>query len=322
MNKIIDAIKRFFSKLFGSIPGNNTPSTLPSIKDNVRIYTNTTADHKISAVQQTKAGILVMSYHNKTRKNSWVSLLKSDGTLKTLHSSSNETYGTPGLYEGYWMIPAETDKKDPILKVSNTDASIDYGYKAIAEYATRCVDGYIAYGSPVRLCDPSGKIIHQFDESKFNGIVSGMARRGSEWILSIMDGSAPGIASTKGWVMPGAYPEVAVLNNQILAFAKNGKVIVVENGNTVKTIGNSGSKAQRACVYDNFCFWSTADYDQLWVTDGSKIKLLTEYKSGDSSNGTTSGSLFNTSISIQNNTIVYGRSVTNKGYEIYRMVIS
>jgi hypothetical protein len=55
----------------------------------------------------------------------------------------------------------------------------------------------------------------------------------------------------------------------------------------------------------------------VWVTDGQKIKLLTEWKDGDKA--VNDGSLFNTSLDFDNDDLIVARSVDKQGYEIWRV---
>ena len=304
--------------LFNSI----FPAKIPSLRDMSKICEDGNKVLKLSAVQKISAGILAMIYHNESRSDSWIKLIANNGSISTIKQSKNETYGTPDIKNGEWIVPAESKKLENIVKINDKSGGVSSGYKAIAEYATRCVDGFIAYGNPVRIADSNGKVIYTFAQDKFDGIVSGMAKIGDQWILSIMDGSAPGVASTKGWVLRGQYPDVAVMSGKIYAFAKNGDVVILneKTGKIEKKIGNTGSKAQRARVKDNkLIFWSTADYDQLWATNGKEMKKIQEWKDGDKPTGTTSGSLFNTSLTFDGEDIIFGRSVSNAGYKIYRV---
>ena len=136
-----------------------------------------------------------------------------------------------------------------------------------------------------------------------------------------MDGANPGIASSKGWIISGQFPEVSVFNDKIYAFSKDGDVFSLnkDNGKIEKTVVKTGSKAQRARVKDGLIYWTTADYDQLWVSNGKDSRKLYEWTDGDKPTGTTSGSLFNTSLTFDGSSVIVVRSVTNRGYEIWKV---
>lgn len=210
-----------------------------------------------------------------------------------------------------------------LYKINDKSGAISRGYKVPAEYTTRCVDGFIAYDDPVRIYDPSGNPIYTFNSSNVKGIPSGLTKLDDYWIISIMDGAKPCIASTKGWVLLGQYPEVIALNGQLYGFAKSGAVQIINpnDGKIEKTIGNTYTKPQRARIKNNLIYWSTANWDQLWVTNGKDMKRLHEWKDGDSGDGTNSGSLFDTTITINGSNVIFGRSVKNKGFEIYSVKI-
>lgn len=295
-------------------------SSLPIVKSTTRLFVNTKKNIKVNSIQKASCGLLVSTYDNDSRKNSWIVLIQA-GVSKTIFSSPNETIGTPALVDGWWVFPAESKKLEPLVLINDKTAEIKRGIKPLAEYATVCLDGFIPYANPVRLCDPSGKVINSFQD--FNGIVSGIAKKNENWILAIMDGSSPGIASTKGWKIAGQYPEVAVMNGSVIGFAKNGEVhLLNENGKIEKTITKTGSKAQRARVKDGLVFWTTADYDQLWVSNGNDSKMLHQWKDGDKPDGTSSGSLFNTSLTFDGKAVIVARSVTKNGYEIWKVELN
>ena len=294
-------------------------NSIPKVKSATRIFQDTKKNIKVNSIQKASCGLLVCTYDNDSRRNSWIVLLAGRDT-RVIFSSSNETIGTPDLVDGWWIFPSESKKHEPLILVNDKTAEIKRGIKPLAEYATVCLDGYIPYDAkPVKLCDPSGAVVKEFPG--FNGIVSGIAKRGGDWILSIMDGANPGIASSKGWMISGQFPEVAVLNDKILGFAKNGEVYLLnkDNGKVEKTIAKTGSKAQRARVKDGLVYWTTADYDQLLVSNGKDSKKLQEWTDGDKPTGTTSGSLFNTSLTFDGNSVIVARSITNRGYEVWKV---
>lgn len=293
---------------------------IPKVKDVQIHFQDAKKNIKVNSIQKASCGLLVCTYDNDSRKNSWIVLLNG-GTARVLISSPNETIGTPSLVDGWWVFPSESKRLEPLILVNDKTAEIKRGIKPLAEYAAVCLDGYIPYANPVRLCNPSGAVVRDFQN--FNGIVSGMAKRGGDWILSIMDGSSPGIVSTKGWKVAGQYPEVAVMNDAILGFAKSGEVhqLNKDNGKIEKTIARTGSKAQRARVKDGLVYWTTADYDQLWVSNGKDSKMLHQWTDGDQPTGTASGSLFNTSLTFDGKNIVVARSVANKGYQVWTVAL-
>lgn len=312
----LDAIKKI---LGGVTPAPVDPNlaALPETKRVECLYTDGTTWRKASSIQKASCGLLLCTYHNITRSDSWIGLINNG--YKVLISTQNETIGTPALVDGWWTFAFESGKKEQLIKVNDVTGEVSRGIKALDEYATMCVDGYIAYSSPVRLVDPAGKVVHTW--TNFSGFVAGLARMGDEWLVASMDGNNVGIASTKGWKLNGEYPEVAVLNGKILGFAKNGEVHEIANGKVVKVLFKTGSKANRARVKDGLVYWTTADYDQLWVTNGRDFKRLAEWTEGDKPNGTTSGSGFNTSLTFDGNDVVVARSVTNRGVEVWRVIL-
>lgn len=204
---------------------------IPKVKSTFRMFADTKKNIKVNSIQKASCGLLVCTYYNDSRKNSWIVLL--------------------------------------------------------------------------------------------DGIVSGIAKLGGYWILAIMDGANPGIASTKGWKIAGQFQEVAVAKDTIYGFAKNGEVYLLDkdNGKVKKTVARTGSKAQRARVKDGLVYWATADYDSLWCSNGKDSKKLYEWTDGDKPTGTTSGSLFNTSLTFDGSNIIVARSVTNRGYEVWKVEV-
>lgn len=297
-----------------------TNAVLPTVKATTRIYVDTTNWRKTSSIQKASCGLLLCTYHNISRKDSWVGLIGNDGTYKVIKTTGNETIGTPSLGDGWWTYAAESGAGKPLIKVKDSTGEVGQGIPALATYATMCVDGHIAYSNPVRLVDPTGKIIHTWDN--FSGFVAGLARRGDEWLIASMDGSNTGVASSKGWKLDGAYPEVAVLNDKIIGFAKNGDVNEIANGKVQKTLVKTGRKANRARVVGGLVYWTTADYDQLWVGNGKEFKMLGEWRDGDKDNGTTSGSGFNTSLTVEGNVVYVSRSVTDRGVEVWKVELN
>ena len=293
--------------------------SLPKVKSAFRMFVDTNKKIKANSIQKASCGLLVSTYDNDSRHNSWIVLVSGRDT-RVIFSSQNETIGTPDLVDGWWVFPSESKKLEPLVLVNDKTAEIKRGVKPIAEYATVCLEGYIPYDAkPVKLCDRSGAIVKEFPG--FNGIVSGISKRNKDWIMAIMDGANPGIASSKGWIISGQFPEVSVFNDKIYAFSKDGDVFSLnkDNGKIEKTVVKTGSKAQRARVKDGLIYWTTADYDQLWVSNGKDSRKLYEWTDGDKPTGTTSGSLFNTSLTFDGSSVIVVRSVTNRGYEIWKV---
>lgn len=289
---------------------------LPEFKQATRIYSDGNKVLKVNSVQHATCGYLVCTYNNSTRENSWIGLLSRG--YRIIHTSPNETMGTPALVDGWWVFPAESKRREALVHVNDKTGEVRRGIKALDEYATVCGEGgYIPYANPVRLCDPTGKVVRTWDN--FNGIVSGIAKRGKEWVLAIMDGSAPGLAGND-WKVSGAYPETAVLGDKLLGFTKGGDVQLISKGRIEKTIARTGAKAQRARVAGRLAFWTTANPDQLWVTNGRTSKMLHQWPEGDKPDGTSSGSLFNTSLTVVDaRTVVVARSVDNRGIELWKV---
>lgn len=315
----ISAIGNLITDTEEQEPTDPVEHSLPSVKSVVQLFANYQKNIKVNSIQNASCGLLVCTYDNDSRKNSWIVLIHN-GFAKTIFSSSNETIGTPALVDGWWIFPAESKKLEPLVLINDKTAETKRGIKPLAEYATVCLDGYIPYANPVCLCNPLGEVVESFQN--LDGIVSGIARMNDEWILSVMDGSNPGIASTKGWKVSGKYPEVVILNGNIIGFEKNGEVHLLDGGKIQKTIVKTGNKAQRARVKNGLVFWTTADYDQLWVSNDNDSKMLYQWPAGDKPDGVSSGSLFNTSLTFDGEDVVVARSVTNNGYEVWRIQLN
>lgn len=319
MNRIKDVLKKVWEAIQALLAQAPTPAgpvtALPSVQDVQMLYKDTTSWRKVSSIQKASCGLLIATYHNITRAGSWLGLLKPD--YETLYASSDETLGTPALVAGWWVYPGEFANDRRLIKVNDLTGEVQKGATALADYSTMNVDGYIAYSKPVRLCAPDGRVVYA--PTNFDGFVAGLARRGTEWLLASMDGAKTGIASSTGWVLRGLYPEVAVLNNTILGFAKNGEVHEVANGKVVKVLHKTGNKANRARVKGGLVYWTTADYDQLWVSNGQTAKMLYSWTDGDKQDGVNSGSGFNTSLTFDGTDVIVARSVTNRGVEVWRV---
>lgn len=314
MKSLIDWLKRIFYSL--------TPTAWPEVKSRELLHADRNADLKVCALAVAECGILFTPYHNITRHNAWIKRIGRDGLVTTPVTSDRvETFGTPDRVGDAWMFPVE-EPDGRVRLISDKHGTPADGPRQPAQYATRCVGGVIGCnggGNKPFLWDAAkNKRLHTFDVA--DGIISGIARVGSDWVIAIMDGDKPGLFSTRGWRVAGKYVEVANLNGELIAFEKSGAVEVFgADGKRRRVIGSTGNKAQRARVRGGLLYWSTANWDQLWVTDGRKMKLLTEWKEGDKGDSTTSGSLFNTSLDFDGNDIVVARSVDRRGYEIWRV---
>ena len=290
---------------------------LPKVKSQMKIYSDTRKVLKVNSIQKASCGLLICTYNNDTRCDSWVSLLND--RFSVIIATRNETMGTPSKVGNQWIFPMESKKKEQLFLVNDKTAEVTRGVKALDEYATISIDGYIPYANPVRICDTTGKIVNAING--VNGIVSGMIKNKDEIIVSIMDGSAPGIASTKGWSLSGSYPDVCMLDNKIYGFSRYGEVHEIEKGKIKKTIVNTKAKAQRTRIHNNLIFWTTANPDELWVSNGKDCKRLCSFPDGDKPNGTSSGSLFNTSVTFDGNNVIVARSVDNLGYEVWKITL-
>lgn len=277
------------------------------------------ANLKVCALAVARCGILYTPYHNYSRHDAWIKRLGRDDLNTTPVSSDRaETFGTPDLVDGKWMFPVE-DPDGQVMFIDNKTGLPSRGPKQPVQYATRCVAGVIgcnARGERPFLWDArENKRVRTFDAE---GIISGITRSGSEWVIAIMDGGKPGLFSTRGWRIAGKYVDVVNLNGELVAFEKSGAVEVFSgSGKRLRVVGNTGNKAQRARLRKGLVYWITANWDQVWVTDGQKIKLLTEWKDGDTA--VNDRTLFNTSLDFDGDDLIVARSVDKRGYEIWRL---
>ena len=125
--------------------------SLPKVKSAFRMFVDTNKKIKANSIQKASCGLLVSTYDNDSRHNSWIVLVSGRDT-RVIFSSQNETIGTPDLVDGWWVFPSESKKLEPLVLVNDKTAEIKRGVKPIAEYATVCLEGYIPYDAkPVKL---------------------------------------------------------------------------------------------------------------------------------------------------------------------------
>ena len=81
-------------------------NSIPKVKSATRIFQDTKKNIKVNSIQKASCGLLVCTYDNDSRRNSWIVLLAGRDT-RVIFSSSNETIGTPDLVDGWWTFPSE-----------------------------------------------------------------------------------------------------------------------------------------------------------------------------------------------------------------------
>lgn len=314
MKSILDFIKRLFARA--------TPTRWPKVTGKRMLFADKSRELKVCAVAVARSGILFTPYHNISRHDAWIKRLGRDGLVTTpVSSNTTETFGTPDRVGDAWMFPVE-DPAGRVRFIHDTHGTPADGPRQPVQYATRCVAGVIgcnARGERPFLWDAArNKRLHTFDAE---GIISGITRTGRHWVVAIMDGDKPGLLSTRGWRIAGKYVDVVNLNGELVAFEKSGAVEVFSGaGKRLRVVGSTGNKAQRARLRGGLVYWTTANWDQVWVTDGRKIKLLAEWKDGDTA--VNDGSLFNTSLDFDGGDLIVARSVDKRGYEIWRLKLA
>ena len=311
MRSVLEWIKRIFGSL--------APTRWPEVAAKKLLHKDATPHLKVSSVAVAKCGILFAPYHNISRHNAWIKRLGRDGLVTTPVSSDRvETFGTPDLVGDAWLYPVE-EPNGRVRLIHDTHGTPADGPRQPVQYATRCVEGVIGCNGrgekPFLWDSTKDRRLHTFDAE---GIISGLARVGGDWVAAIMDGGKPGLFSTRGWRIAGKYVDVVNLNGELIAFEKSGAVEVYSaDGRRLRVIGNTGNKAQRARLRGGLVYWSTANWDQVWVTDGKKMRLLAEWKDGDKA--VNDGSLFNTSIAFDGDDLIFARSIDKAGYEVWRV---
>lgn len=314
MSSLVDWLKRLFYSV--------TSPSLPDVAGVELLLRDPDRNLKVSSLTAAKCGILFCPYHNISRHDAWIKCLDKSGRVRTVYYSNRvETFGTPDLVDGGWVYPVE-EPNGRVRIVSDANGNSADGPRQPEQYATRCVAGVIGVngrGEKPFLWDAlKNRRLHTFDAE---GIISGLARIGGYWVAAIMDGGKPGLYSTRGWRIVGKFPEVVNLNGELIAFEKSGAVEVYgADGWRKRQIGSTGMKPQRARVRGGLVFFTTANWDGLWVTDGKRLKLLYEWRDGD--RHVNDGSLFNTSLDfLDAKTLAVARSVDGKGYEIWKVRI-
>lgn len=261
--------------------------------------------------------LLVASYDNDTRTNSWLHVLDR-GALIEVFRSSAETYGTGDRVGNHIYIPGE-HKNGQVIRANISSRTVEkMPFRQPSEYGSRSVEGKCAY-----IPRGSGKVNELFDMSsgkrtgivfdRLHGIVTGLVLRDGEWIASVIDG---GIQSSAGWHIQCECPELALLGNDVLLFLKNGDVHLLDGKSIGRKIAATGIKPRRAVVGDGICFWITESPYQLWATNGRESKRIHDF--GPRADGT----LFSSSVSFSDGRLFVGLTIgKDNGFEIYKVTL-
>lgn len=297
-----------------------SPPAMPSVDKLTLLHKDQMRHLKVCAVTVCTKGILFTPYHNVSRNDAWIKLIRRDGTIETILKSNAETYGTPDKVGDWWIFPHE-EINARIKKVHDRTCEVATSHIQPAQYATRCLASVIGVNGrndkPFLWDAVRNRRIHTFDAE---GIISGIARIGGDWVAAIMDGGKPGLYSTRGWRIAGRFPEVVNFGGELIAFEKSGAVEAYGvDGRLKRRIGTTGTKPQRARLRGGLVFFTTANWDGIWVTDGKRLKLLHEWRDGDRQ--ANDGSLFNTSIAFDGKDIIFARSIDSNGIEIWRVTL-
>lgn len=323
MKAIWKWIQRWFGKLWAE--------KLPKLKRIETVFRDSNSNMKVCSVACSSGGVLFTPYHNFTRRDSWI--FRWDGNKADVLASfaagkdARETVGTPDRVGDWWIYPSESHGGRVIGVHDRTGHTRTYMVQPAA-YSTRCVEGVIAFSykseHKVQLWDIlETRKLHEWPLDQVAGIVSGIVQDGSHWIISIMAGDKPCIASTRGWRIAGKYVDIIELNGELLCFAKSGEVEVrgLSNGKKLRTICDTDNKPQRARRSGGLVYWVTSNWDQLWVTNGDDVRLLAEWKDGDKPEN--DGSLFGCSLDVQDdNTLYVARSINGRGYELMKVEVT
>jgi hypothetical protein len=322
MRRFIDWLKSQYYRV--------VPARLPTVASAVKIYDDNTPTSKVSAMWKATCGLIVAGYHNVTRRNSWLVRIDNNGTASKVYEGKRETIGTPDLVGGNWVIPSEGGDESSTpraLLMDDKSGKISHGKEQPEKYSTRCLAGMFGVnykGANVRLWDAlRGATLATWPMDMLEGIVSGLAYYGDDVLLAVMDGSKPGIAAWKAkWVCRGSYPEVAVFQGRILGFAKSGDVHEIDgkSGKVIKTLTSVGNKWQRVRIRGGVLYGTTCNRDQVWCYNGKNWKLLKEW-ADEPADSTKSGSLFNTTLDFWGNDLCVARSIDNRGFEVWRLVL-
>lgn len=311
------------------------PASLPSLKKMERKVDNASArDWKTSGVAVAKCGLLVCTYHNITRTDAAIDLIDlNTGKSRNLIRTNYETFGRPVLNGGWWYFPAE-NRVGKIVRVRDSDGRVETGRTQPEDYSACGIDEWFPIsksqrsgGSKPRLWSfLTGKSGYQY--KKLHGIASSIVKWGGQTVISVSDGAESGIESDSGAAISDdlapvrenwAVPTVNVVSGKLIAFRKNGSVMHIESMKPIKAkqIGSVGMKPCRSVSSGGVIYWTTSNPDALCATNGSKVSVLWKAPGSDLSDGTSSGSLFDTDVAVYGKRVIVVRSQQNGGYEVW-----
>lgn len=326
-----------FLEWFYGVFGGIKPASMPKVEMKRIVDSAGVKDWKTSSVTIAKCGILVCTYHNITRTDSAIDLI-SNGKSKNLIRRRDETIGKPVLNNGWWYFPSE-NRVSNIIRVRDADGKVettskiqpeDYSACGIGEWFPISLAQRKGGSKPCLWSFLSGKRGYQY--KKLHGIASGICKWGGQTVISVGDGAEAGVESDAGdWITDDSAktrdnwscPTINTVNGNLIAFMKNGTVVKIKSlkDKAIKVIGNVGLKPCRSVSNERLIFWTTSNKDALCVTNGVKCARIWDMPGSDLSDGTSSGSLFDTDVSVSGDRIVVARSQHNGGFEVWEGVI-
>lgn len=329
----MSAIIAWFKSLFGKI----SPAKIPRVEMRRIVNNELAKDWKTSSITIAKCGLLVGTYHNITRTDAAIDLVNpSTGASKNLIRNNNETFGKPTLIGGWWYFTAE-NRVSRVVRIRDADGKAETTNRVQPEdYSTVASGEWFPISWAARKPESSrpprlwscvtGNSGYQF--KKLRGIASGICKWGGKVVISVGDGSEAGVESESGdWITDDSAkmrenwstPTINTVNGSLIAFRKNGTVVEIKSlkDKEVKVIGNIGLKPCRSVSTGNLIFWTTSNKDSLCVTNGDKVARIWDMPGSDLSDGTSSGSLFDTDVDVRGSQIVIARSQQNGGFEVW-----
>ncbi len=279
-----------------------------------KVFSESDVNFKICSLAVSKDGLLIGTYHYKTRQNTKVYL-----NNKQIYYGNEETLGTPICKDDIWYYCVE--KGSNILKYQN--GSISKTIRSPDDYATRGIVWndipYVIYAGNYGYCMYDATNGQKgFCFKTVHGIPTGLIKDNNNklWTCGI-DGPNPGIENEDGDFIACQVYDLAYYNNKIYVGGKDGKLYYIKNNELVEFY-NTGYKVSRLLVFDGLLWFTTMDYDKLYVTNGVETKLVKEFIDEATSSG---GAIFGCVLACDTNNIYWGRTKVGQT-EVYKVVKS
>lgn len=278
-------------------------------------------NYNVSSIHPLLDGkMLVGCYDNKSRRESRLHVVSGDGTVREIYKGGEETIGQGWVGGGQWWLPVECGEQKIIgVPLDGAHASRDMAQGG--KYSARVTDGHVGVGNKVFAITDTSKPVASMP--KLAGILSGLVRRGDEWIAC---DDEKGIQSSEGWFVECRCPDLAIVGGRVLAFLRSGEVRLVEDGKLSTALGNTTRKCRRVWTSGSLAWWSTAPSDgdghhQVWVTNGESMLRVGQFPGlAESTTAGALGSLFGSAVCVDSENAVWlaAANETRDGWQLHR----